>query len=69
MKLSLYEGTSRNRATLIMTGNRSNVLSRKRERDISRRKAKNIKRWTVEVSDETPNYDQGKGGGPWQNYK
>ena len=68
MKLSLYEGTSRERATLIMTDHRSVVLARKKERDISRRKNRNIKRWTVEVADDTPNYDKGKGGGPWTNY-
>lgn len=68
MKLSLYEGTSRPKATLLMTGPRATVLARKRERDISRRKARNIKRWTVEVPDSTPDYDHGKGGGPWANY-
>lgn len=68
MKLSLYEGTSRARATLLMTGHRSEVLARKRERDASRKKDKNLKRWTVEVPDETPNYDKGKGGSMWANY-
>lgn len=68
MKLSLYEGTSRNRAILLMTGHRSAVLARKKERDISRRKNRNIKRWTEEVADDTPDYDKGKGGGPWTNY-
>ena len=68
MKLSLYEGTSRKRATLLMTDSRTAVLARKRERDASRRHDKNIKRWTVEVPDDTPNYDKGKGGSMWANY-
>lgn len=68
MKLSLYEGTSRTKATLIMTDSRVRVMARKKERDVSRRKTKSIKRWTEEVPDDTPNYDKGKGGGPWTNY-
>lgn len=67
-KLSLYEGTSRAKAVLLMTGPRIAVLARKRERDISRRGTKNIKRWIEEVPADTPDYDKGKGGGPWTNY-
>jgi hypothetical protein len=69
MKASLYEGTSRTKATLIMTDDKSVVLKRKRERDISRRSERNVKRWVVEVPNNTPVYDKGKGGGPWTNYQ
>ena len=68
MKASLCEGTSRRKAKLLMTDDRSRVLARKRERDISRRHDRGIKRWVEEVPADTPNYDAGKGGGPWQGY-
>lgn len=68
MKVSLYEGTSLKRARLIMTDERSLVLKRKRERDISRKGERGIKRFIVEVPDDTEKFDAGKGGGPWANY-
>lgn len=68
MKLSLYEGRSKDNCELLMTGSRKDVLARKKERDISRRPFKRIRRWTVEVSDSEPDHDKGKGGSMWANY-
>ena len=64
---SLYEGTCRRKATLIITDVEKVVKARARERKISRRKDP-VKWWIEEAPADAPKYDKGKGGGPWSNY-
>lgn len=65
---SLYEGTSRPKAELLMTDTLTRVTARKRERNISRRTQRDIKRWVEPAAPGADVYDKGKGGGPWTNY-
>ncbi len=64
---SLYEGTSRKKATLIITDVEKVVRARWKERKTSRRKDP-VKWWMEEAPTDAPKYDKGKGGGPWSNY-
>jgi len=69
---SLWEGRSRNNATLIMIDDQKAVKARMKERKTSRRgpgSRHRIMWWVEEALPDAVKYDQGKGGGPWTNYQ
>jgi hypothetical protein len=58
---SLFEGTSFAKSELLMTDDAPAVDRRKKERDVSRRSDRNVKRWVVEAEPGAPRFDRGKG--------
>lgn len=59
---ALYEGTSRKKAVLIIIDDRSIVEKRKKERDISMKTLKHIKRWIEDAPINAEKFDKGKRG-------
>ena len=69
---SLYEGSSRANAVLIMTDDQKAVKARLKERKTSRKgpgSRHRIMWWVEDAPLDAVKYDKGKGGGPWTNYQ